>query len=96
MAKIVETTTHALWPKGSNGRGVHVACDHYDDGGVVFRSPNLTRGGNYLNGLLWVTLIKPQPEFHWVIEIDYGISTEMSSCQTNMYPVSSVPVDDKC
>ena len=48
MAEIVETTTVALWPKGSNGRGVHVACDHYDDGGVVFRSPELTRGGNYL------------------------------------------------
>ena len=39
MAKIVETTSAVLWPKGSNGRGVHVACDHYDDGGVVFRSP---------------------------------------------------------
>ena len=39
MAKIVETTTHALWPKGSNGRAVVVACDHYDDGGVVFRRP---------------------------------------------------------
>ena len=39
MAEIVDTTSVALWPKGSNGRGVHVACDHYDDGGVVFRSP---------------------------------------------------------